>query len=97
MIRAGLLRLGAGMPGEVLSGPPGSPGPQVPCDQGHEAVFVGYRDKTFDTVLGPVAYVPLPITARPAAPRMPSATPRTLRHEQPDQETTQATGQLPQN
>ena len=26
----------------------------MPCGQGHEAEFVSYRDKTFDTVLGPV-------------------------------------------
>jgi hypothetical protein len=26
----------------------------VPCGQGHEAEFTDYRDKTFDTVLGPV-------------------------------------------
>jgi hypothetical protein len=30
-------------------------GPRVPCGQGHEAVFAGYRDKSFDTVLGLVA------------------------------------------
>ena len=26
----------------------------MPCGQGHQAEFVAYRDKTFDTVLGPV-------------------------------------------
>jgi hypothetical protein len=40
--------------GEVLSADRGLRGPRVPCGQGHEAVFAGYRDKTFDTVLGPV-------------------------------------------
>ena len=42
------------MLGEALSADPGHRGPRVPCGNGHEAVFAGYRDKTFDTVLGPV-------------------------------------------
>lgn len=54
MIRAGLLKLGAGMLGDVLSADRGHRGPRVPCGNGHEAVFAGCRDKTFDTVLGPV-------------------------------------------
>jgi hypothetical protein len=52
VIRAGLLRLGGSMPGEVLSADRGHRGPRVPCGRGHEAVFAGYRDKSFDTVLG---------------------------------------------
>jgi hypothetical protein len=52
VIRAGLLRLGGSMLGEVLSADRGHRGPRVPCGNGHEAVFAGYRDKTFDTVLG---------------------------------------------
>jgi len=54
VIRAGLLRLGGAMLGEVLSADRGHRGPRVPCGNGHQAVFAGYRDKTFDTVLGPV-------------------------------------------
>jgi hypothetical protein len=54
VIRAGLLHLGAGMLGEVLAADRGHRGPRVPCGNGHEACFAGYRDKTFDTVLGPV-------------------------------------------
>ena len=54
MIRAGLLKLGAGMLGDVLSADRGHRGPRVPCGNGHEAVFAGCRDKTFGTVLGPV-------------------------------------------
>jgi hypothetical protein len=54
VIRAGLLKLGAGMLGDVLSADRGHRGPRVPCGNGHEAVFAGCRDKTFDTVLGPV-------------------------------------------
>ena len=52
VIRAGLLRLGAGMLGGVLSADRGLRGPRAPCGQGHGAVFAGYRDKSFDTVLG---------------------------------------------
>ena len=54
VIRAGLLRLGGAMLGEVLSADRGHRGPRVPCGNGHQAVFAGYRDKTFDTVPGPV-------------------------------------------
>ena len=54
VIRAGLLRLGGAMLGEVLSADRGHRGPRVPCGNGHQAVFAGYRDKSFDTVLGPV-------------------------------------------
>ena len=42
------------MLGEALSADRGHRGSRVPCGRGHEAVFGGYRDKTFDTVLGPV-------------------------------------------
>ena len=52
MLRAGLLRLGGNMLGELLSADRGHRGPCVPCGNGHEAVFAGYRDKAFDTVLG---------------------------------------------
>ena len=54
MIRAGMLKLGAGMLGELLSADRGHRGPRVPCGNGHEAVFVSYRAKVIDTVLGPV-------------------------------------------
>ena len=52
VIRAGLLRLGGSMLEQVLAADHGHRGPRVPCGQGHEAVFTGYRDKSFDTVLG---------------------------------------------
>ena len=42
------------MLGDVLSADRGHRGPRVPCGRGHEAVFVSYRDKIIDTVLGPV-------------------------------------------
>jgi hypothetical protein len=52
VIRAGLLRLGGSMLEQLLAADRGHRGPHVPCGQGHEAVFTGYRDKSFDTVLG---------------------------------------------
>ena len=54
VIRAGMLRLGCGILGQLLAADPGYRGPRVPCAHGHEAVFVSYRDKVIDTVLGPV-------------------------------------------
>ncbi len=54
MIRAGMLKLGCGVLGELLSADRGHRGPAVPCGNGHEALFVSYRDKVIDTVLGPV-------------------------------------------
>jgi len=54
VIRAGMLRPGAGVPGELLSADRGHRGPAVACGNGHHAVFVSYRDKVIDTVLGPV-------------------------------------------
>ena len=52
VIRAGLLRLGGCMLEQFLSADRGHRGPRVPCGKGHEAGFVSYRDKFFDTVLG---------------------------------------------
>jgi hypothetical protein len=52
VIRAGLLRLGGSTLEQLLAAGRGHRGPRVPCGQGHEAVFAGYRDKSFDTVLG---------------------------------------------
>ena len=54
MLRAGLLRLGASVLEQLLAADRGHRGPRVPCGRGHEAVFVSYRDKVIDTVLGPV-------------------------------------------
>ena len=52
VLRAGLLRLGGSMLGEILSADRGHRGARVPCGRGHEAGFAGDRDKSFDTVLG---------------------------------------------
>ena len=54
MIRAGVLKLGCGILGQMLAADPGHRGPRVDCGQGHQAEFVSYRDKVIDTVLGPV-------------------------------------------
>jgi hypothetical protein len=42
------------MLGRLLSADRGNRGPQMPCGHGHQAEFTDCRDKTFDTVLGPV-------------------------------------------
>jgi len=54
VIRAGMLKLGAGVLGKLLGADPGYRGPRVECGAGHQAQFVSYRDKVIDTVLGPV-------------------------------------------
>jgi hypothetical protein len=53
-IRAGLTRLGRGVLEGLLAADAGYRGPRIGCGTGHQAEFVSYRDKTFDTVLGPV-------------------------------------------
>jgi hypothetical protein len=53
-IRAGLLRLGAGMLEDLLAADTGYAGPAVPCGRGHQARLVSRRDKNADTVLGRV-------------------------------------------
>jgi hypothetical protein len=52
VIRAGLLKLGGSVLEQVLAADRGHRGPRVACGNGHEAVFAGYRDKSFDTILG---------------------------------------------
>jgi hypothetical protein len=54
VIRAGMLKLGCGMLGQLLPEDPGYRGPRVPCGHGHDAGFAAYREKVIDTVLGPV-------------------------------------------
>ena len=55
VIRAGMLKLSAGVLGKLLAADPGYRGPRADCGAGHQAEFVSYRDKVIDTVLGPVA------------------------------------------
>jgi hypothetical protein len=58
VIRAGVLQAGCGILAGLLAADPGYRGPRADCGNGHEAVFVAYRDKVIDTVLGPVALRP---------------------------------------
>jgi hypothetical protein len=39
----------------LLAADSGYRGPRVECGPGHQAEFISYRDKTVDSVLGPVA------------------------------------------
>jgi hypothetical protein len=53
-IRTAMAKLGASLLEQLLAADSGYRGPRVDCGSGHEAEFVSYRDKTIDTVLGPV-------------------------------------------
>ena len=53
-VRAAVTRLGRGLLEELLAADSGHRGPRSECGAGHQAEFVAYRDKTVDTVLGPV-------------------------------------------
>jgi hypothetical protein len=53
-IRAGLTRLGRGVLEDLLAADAGHRGPRADCGAGHQAEFASYRDKTVDTVMGPV-------------------------------------------
>ncbi len=53
-LRAGLTQLGARLLEPLLAADRGYRGPGTDCGTGHRAEFVSYRDKTVDTVLGPV-------------------------------------------
>lgn len=53
-IRAAMNALGACLLGQLLTLERGHRGPRIDCGAGHQAEFVGYRDKGIDTVLGPI-------------------------------------------
>jgi len=53
-IRTAITRLGAGLLEDLLAADAGYRGPRADCGAGHQAAFVSYREKTIDTVLGPV-------------------------------------------
>ena len=53
-IRAAVLELGRAVLEPLLAADAGYRGPRAGCGAGHQAEFVSYRDKTIDTVLGPV-------------------------------------------
>ncbi|MGB6455378.1 MAG: ISKra4 family transposase [Streptosporangiaceae bacterium] len=54
-IRAAVIELGRGLLEPLLAADPGYRGPWMRCSAGHQARFAGYRGKSVDTVLGPVA------------------------------------------
>jgi len=49
-----VLELGRQVLEPLLAAGAGYRGPRAGCAAGHQAGFVSYRDKTIDTVLGPV-------------------------------------------
>ena len=53
-IRAAVIELGRSVLEPLLAADAGYRGPRADCGAGHQAPFAGYRDKTADTVLGPV-------------------------------------------
>jgi hypothetical protein len=53
-VRAAMSTLGRDLLEQLLGTDTGHRGPRTDCGAGHEAVFVAYRDKKIDTVLGPV-------------------------------------------
>jgi len=53
-IRAAMVQVGGSLLAGLLGADAGYRGPRVACGAGHAAEFVSYRDKAFDTVLGPV-------------------------------------------
>jgi hypothetical protein len=53
-VRTAVTRLGAGLPEDLLAADAGHHSQHVSCGAGHQAEFVSRRDKTVDTVLGPV-------------------------------------------
>ena len=54
VVRAAVLELGRVVLEPLLAADAGYAGPRAECGSGHQARFVSYRDKTVDTVLGPV-------------------------------------------
>jgi hypothetical protein len=53
-IRTAMIKLGGRLLEDLLGLDTGYRGPRADCGSGHEAEFVSYREKTIDTVLGPV-------------------------------------------
>lgn len=72
-IRTAMTQLGASLLGQLLAADTGHRGPRIDCGAGHQAQFVGYRDKQLDTVLGPItlrrAYYHCAACKRGIAPR----------------------------
>jgi hypothetical protein len=53
-VRTAVTRLGAGLLEDLLAADAGHQGQRAGCGAGHQAAFTGYRDKSVDTVVGPV-------------------------------------------
>lgn len=53
-IRTAMVKLGGSLLEGLLGADPGYAGAVIDCGAGHQASFVSYREKTFDTVLGPI-------------------------------------------
>ena len=53
-IRTAVLKIGGSLLEGLLDFDSGHRGPRVDCGEGHQAEFSAYREKTVDTVLGPV-------------------------------------------
>jgi hypothetical protein len=53
-IRTAMVQVGGSLLAGLLGADAGYRGPRIACGAGHAAEFLSYRDKTFDTVLGPV-------------------------------------------
>ncbi len=51
-IRTAMIALGAELLEQLAATDTGHRGPRIDCGKEHSAVFVGYRDKRIDTVLG---------------------------------------------
>jgi hypothetical protein len=51
-IRTAMIQLGAELLEQLVATDTGHRGPRIDCGKEHSAVFVGYRDKQVDTVLG---------------------------------------------
>ena len=72
-IRTAMLALGAGLLEQLLAADTGHDGPRIDCGAGHDAQFVGYRDKQIDTVVGRItlhrAYYHCSVCGHGLAPR----------------------------
>ena len=55
-IRTAMAKLGCGLLERLLAADEGYRGARVECGAGHQAEFVSCREKTIDTVLGPVSF-----------------------------------------
>ena len=72
-IRTAMTQLGGSLLEQLVATDTGHRGPRIDCGAGHRAVFVGYRDKHVDTVLGRItvrrAYYHCAVCRRGIVPR----------------------------